>query len=129
MPLISNTDIPERHHFIFKTYILEHIICYCCIATVQQQHSVNTQCGHHLGELLLLHSFGEQPQSEHLTFINITESAKVKTIHLQIELKYRIKIWNLHYYFFRIKEHQPSFVKMSSRHCSCFSGPQKLLCV
>lgn len=39
------------------------------------------QCGHSLGELLLLHSSGEQPQSAHLTFINVTRPAKIKTIH------------------------------------------------
>lgn len=48
---------------------------------VQQQHSVKIQLGHSLGELLALHSSGKQPQSAQITFINITRSAKIKTIH------------------------------------------------
>jgi hypothetical protein len=47
---------------------------------VQQQHSVKMQLGHSLGEPLLLHFSGEQQQSAHLTFINTTRLAKIKTI-------------------------------------------------
>jgi len=52
---------------------------------VQQQQSVKMQCGHSLGELLLLHSSGEQPQSAHLTFINFTKWANNKNHTSQIE--------------------------------------------